>query len=263
RETPDQFLNPELSWLEFNSRVLALAEDETTPPGARVRFLGIFSSNLDQFVMTRVGALKQLVSAGRNARSPHGGGLRPQETLDAISVRLRPLIERQYRTFHSLEPLLQLQRWDRLSDEERTQMRARCADEVLPFVTPKALTRAPGHPFPLVGDRRLSLLVAMRDREGSPMHYAIVEISPELPRVVTLADGCLLVEDVIRANLDLLFPGRVIAGAHAFRLTRSGDLQLDETTTANFLQAIEEELARCAQQPVLRIELEATAPAPL
>src|SRR5438552_2889308 len=76
RETPDQFLNPELSWLEFNSRVLALAEDETTPPGARLRFLGIFSSNLDQFVMTRVGALKQLVAAGRNARSPHGGGLR-------------------------------------------------------------------------------------------------------------------------------------------------------------------------------------------
>ena len=264
RETPDQFLNPELSWLEFNSRVLALADDENTPPAARLRFLGIFSSNLDQFVMTRVGALKQLVAAGRNARSPHGGGLRPQETLDAISVRLRPLIERQYRTFHSLEPLLQLQRWDQLGDEERGRMRVRCTNEVLPFVSPKALTRAPGHPFPLVGDRRLSLLVAMRDQAGSPIHYAIVEIPPDLPRFVSVAaGGHILVEDLLRGSLDLLFPGRAIAGAHAFRLTRSGDLQLDETTTANFLQAIEEELSRRQQQPVLRIELEATTPAAL
>ncbi len=262
RETPDQFLNPELSWLEFNSRVLALAEDPDTPLAARLRFLGIFSTNLDQFVMTRIGALKQLVAAGRNARSPHGGGLRPQETLDAIAIRLRPLIDRQYRAFHALEPLLHIRRWDQLADDERDGLRARCADEVLPFVSPKALTRAPGHPFPLVGDQRLSLLVALRDREGSPTHYTIVEISPELPRFVPLTDagGIMLVEDLIRANLDLLFPGRIIAGAHAFRLTRSGDLQLDETTTANFLQAIEEELARRAHQPVLRIELEATTP---
>ncbi|HEV2671584.1 MAG TPA: polyphosphate kinase 1, partial [Gemmatimonadales bacterium] len=265
RETPDQFLNPELSWIEFNRRVLALAEDQDTPAAARLRFLGIVSTNLDQFVMTRVGALKQLVAAGRNARSPHGGGLRPQETLDAIAVRLRPLIERQYRTFHSLEPLLHLQRWDQLSDDERARMRARCADEVLPFVSPKALTRAPGHPFPLVGDRRLSLLVAMRDGSGSPMHYAIVEISPDLPRFMTGAGdrNFMPIEDVLRNNLDLLFPGRAIAGAHAFRLTRSGDLQLDETTTANFLQAIEEELSRRQHQPVLRIELEASTPAAL
>src|SRR6267378_3853834 len=100
RAAPDQFLNPELSWIEFNSRVLALAEDQNTPAAARLRFLGIFSTNLDQFVMTRVGALKQLVAAGRNARSPHGGGLRPQETLDAIAIRLHPLVERQYRAFH-------------------------------------------------------------------------------------------------------------------------------------------------------------------
>ncbi|HWC74510.1 MAG TPA: hypothetical protein VG454_11285, partial [Gemmatimonadales bacterium] len=119
RQSPDQFLNPELSWLEFNSRVLTLAEDQATPAAARLRFLGIFSTNLDQFVMTRIGALKQLVAAGHNARSPHGGGLRPQETLDAIAIRLRPLLERQYRAFHSLEPLLGLQQWEQLSEDER------------------------------------------------------------------------------------------------------------------------------------------------
>jgi polyphosphate kinase len=212
--------------------------------------------------MTRAGALKQLVAAGRNARAPHGGGLRPQETLDAIAIRLHPLVERQYHAFHALESLLRIQPWDQLSTDERAAMRHRCADELLPFVSPKALTRAPGHPFPLVGDRRLSLLVAMRDREGSPVHYAIVEVSPELPRFVALtgSQGVVLIEDVIRPNLDLLFPGRMLAGAYTFRLTRSGDLQLDETTTANFLQAIEEELAQRPHQPVLRIELESTTP---
>ncbi|HWC72317.1 MAG TPA: polyphosphate kinase 1, partial [Gemmatimonadales bacterium] len=193
---------------------------------------------------------------------PHGGGLRPQETLDAIAIRLRPLLERQYRAFHSLEPLLGLQQWEQLSEDERAELRARCADEVLPFVSPKALTRAPGHPFPLVGDRRLSLLVAMRNAAGSPMHYAVIDISPELPRVLAISSGRkqILIETVLRKNLDLLFPGRIVAGAHVFRLTRSGDLQLDETTTANFLQAIEEELAHRQQQPVLRVELEASTP---
>ena len=266
RETPDQFLNPELSWIEFNGRVLALAEDVSTPLAARVRFLAIFSSNLDQFVMTRIGALKQLVAAGKNLRSAHGGGFKPQETLDAIAVRLHPLIARQYRTFHELAAAghLAIAQWDKLTDAERAVLRARCTDEILPFVSPKALTRAPGHPFPLIGDRRIALLVAMRDQPATPVHYAIVELPAEQPRFIALADGrWITTEDVVRANLDLLYPGRVIAAAHAFRLTRSGDLQLDENTTANFLQAIEEELAHHQQRPVLRIELEATTPAAL
>jgi polyphosphate kinase len=261
RETPDQFLNPELSWLEFNERVLALAEDSRTPPAARLRFLAIFSTNLDQFVMTQIGALKQLVAAGQNVRSAHGGGFRPQETLDAIAVRLHPLIARQYRSFNALAAPLGIARWEALSDAERARMRARCGDEVLPFVSPKALTRAPGHPFPLIGDRRVALLVSMRDRAATPVHYAIVEISSDLPRFLSVSDGKrIAIEDLVRTNLDLLYPGREIAAAHAFRLTRSGDLQLDETTTANFLQSIEEELARQQHRPVLRIEVEPTMP---
>jgi polyphosphate kinase len=261
RETPDQFLNPELSWLEFNGRVLALAEDGRTPPAARLRFLAIFSTNLDQFVMTQIGALKQLVAAGQNVRSAHGGGFRPQETLDAIAVRLHPLIARQYRSFNALAAPLGIARWETLPDAERARMRARCGDEVLPFVSPKALTRAPGHPFPLVGDRRIALLVSMRDRAATPVHYAIVEISSDLPRFLSVSDDkWIAIEDLVRANLDLLYPGREIAAAHAFRLTRSGDLQLDETTTANFLQSIEEELARQQHRPVLRIEVEPTMP---
>jgi polyphosphate kinase len=265
RETPEQFLNPELSWLEFNARVLALAEDPTTPLAARLRFLAIFSSNLDQFVMTQIGALKQLAAAGKHVRAAEGGGFRPQETLDAIAVRLHPQIARQYRTFHELSSNLGLVTWEHLGDAERAALRVRCAETIVPFVTPKALTRAPGHPFPLIGDRHMALLVAMRDQPKSPVHYAIVELSADLPRFVAVGDGKrrMATENLVRANLDLIYPGRTIVGAHVFRLTRSGDLQLDETTTANFLQAIEEELARRQQRPVLRIELEASMPQPL
>ena len=264
---PDQFLNPEISWLEFNARVLQLAEDTRVPAAARVRFLGIFSTNLDQFVMTQIAALKQLVAAGRNepAADGSGGGLTPQETLDAFGVRLRPLLGRQYRIYQDLAPGLGIARWDDLTDAERARLRARCADEILPFVNPKALTRAPGHPFPRVGERRLALLVALRDRPNSPLHYAVVELPQDLPRFVAIDDGGkrIAVEDLVRANLDALYPGRIIAGAHAFRLTRSGDLQLDEPSTANFLQAIEEELAQRQRQPVLRVEFEAGTPAGL
>jgi len=263
RLAPEQYLNAELSWLEFNARVLELAEDSRTPLAARLRFLSIFSTNLDQFVMTQIGALKQLVAVGRNVAAADDGGLKPQATLDAFAVRLGPLLARQYRTFRTLAPALSIVRWADLADDERTQLRARCADEILPFVSPKALTRAPGHPFPVVGDRRLALLVALRDRPGAgPLHYAIVELSPELPRFIAVSpDGKqIATEDLVRANLDLLYPGRVISSAHAFRLTRSGDLQLDEATTANFLQAIEEELVRRQSRPVLRIEFESGTP---
>ncbi|MGH7521679.1 MAG: hypothetical protein ACREMI_10400, partial [Gemmatimonadales bacterium] len=261
RAVPEQFLSPELSWVEFNARVLALAEDPRTPPAARVRFVGIFSTNLDDFVATKVGALKQLAALKRGGLS--ADGLRPQETLDAITIRLRPLIARQYRALQSLD--VSIQYWVELTDEERTSLRARFVDGVLPFLSPKALTRAPGHPFPFVADRRTVLLVVLRDRPESPPHYALVEIPDTLPRFEALSGGRRLVpiEELVRANLDLLYPGRIVVGAHAFRVTRSGDLQLDETTTGNFIQAIEEELARRQHQPVLRIEIEPGTPAPL
>ncbi|HLZ44777.1 MAG TPA: polyphosphate kinase 1, partial [Gemmatimonadales bacterium] len=262
RLSPEQFLNPELSWLEFNARVLELAEDARTPLAARLRFLSIFASNLDQFVMTQIGALKELVAAGRNVPSTDGGGLKPQETLDAFGVRLRPLLARQYQTFRALQPHLPLARWEELADAERAALRTKCADEIVPFISPKALTRAPGHPFPLIGDRRLSLLVVLRDRPESPLHYAIVELPQDLARFIAVPGNnrWIAAEDLVRANLDVLYPGRVVVGAHAFRLTRSGDLQLDETATANFLQAIEEELVRRQARPVLRIEFEASTP---
>lgn len=269
RPSPEQFLNAELSWVEFNARVLTLAEDPHTPAAARLRFLGIFSTNLDQFVMTQLGALQQLVALQRGG--PSADGLRPQETLDAVSVRLRPLLARQARAWHALcrDELaprgVAIVRWSDVSEEERASLRTRCADDVLPFLTPKALTRAPGHPFPLVGDRRIALLVALRDRRGSPVHYAHLDMPDGVPRFWPLADGLrfLPIEELLRANLDRVYPDREVVGAHAFRLTRSGDLQLDEASTANFLQAIEEELAGRTSRPVVRVEIEPGTPQPL
>jgi len=261
RAVPEQFLSPELSWIEFNARVLALVEDPRIPPAARIRFLGIFSTNLDDFVATKVGALKQLAARKRGGLS--GDGLRPQETLDAITIRLRPLIARQYRLLKSLAVAVVY--WPELTADERAGLHTRFVDDVLPFLSPKALTRAPGHPFPFVADRRIVLLVVLRDRTAAPPHYALVEIPETLPRFEALSGGrrLLPIEDLVRSNLHLLYPGRIVVGAHAFRVTRSGDLQLDEATAGNFLQAIEEELARRQLQPVLRIEIEPGTPAPL
>jgi polyphosphate kinase len=269
RLAPEQFLSAELSWLEFNARVLALAEDPRTPPAARLRFIAIFSTNLDQFVMTQLGALKQLVAQGR--AGPSADGLRPQETLDAVAVRLRPLLARQGRALQSLSSVelaprgLGLARWVDLDAAERARLREWATEQLLPFLTPKALTRAPGHPFPLVGDRRIAVLVALRDHPGSPVHYAHVEVPDALPRFVRAGPTgddrrFLPIEDLVRATLDLLYPDREVAAAHAFRITRSGDLQLDEASTANFLQSIEEELARRQLRPVVRIEIEAGTP---
>lgn len=273
RLAPEQFLNAEISTVEFNARVLALAEDAQTPPAARLRFLAIVSTNLDHFVRTQLSALKQLVAAGRAGPAPaDAGGLRAQETLDAVAVRLRPLVARQYRALDALlrerhgVTLVRDLGAAELTAAEQQQLRTRFADELLPFLNPKALTRAPGHPFPVVRDGRLTLLVALRDRPDATVHYALVEMpDAEIvpPFMLLSGDRVLPVENMVRANLDLLYPGRIIAAAHAFRLTRSGDLQLDETGTANFLQAIEEELVRRQLRPVVRVQIETGTPTAL
>ncbi|HXF95629.1 MAG TPA: hypothetical protein VNI61_05960, partial [Gemmatimonadales bacterium] len=266
RPAPEQFLNAELSWLEFNARVLALAEDPATPLLARLRFLAIFSTNLDQFFMVDVGGLKHAVASGRGR--PSVDGLSPQESLDAIAIRLPPLLDRQAAAFEGLRagPLaergVRIAAWASLEPAAQARLRDYFAAEILPLLTPKALTRAPGHPFPFIRDRRLSLALVLRDRPGAPVHYVHLEIPARVPRFVPLGDGLrfLAVEDLVRAHLDTMFPGREVVEAHVFRITRSGDIQLDETGTSSFLQAIEEEIRRRPFGPVVRLEVEHTMP---
>ncbi len=266
RPAAEHFINPLLSALEFNARVLALADDARTPLVARIRFLAIVSSNLDQFFMVDVGALKHEAAAGVVERSPDG--LTPGEQLDAIAIRLHPLVTRQYRSFRAAMGDLaacgmRLREWSELAAPVRDVLARRFAEDVAPLLTPRALTRAPGHPFPHLGDRRLSLAVMLRDDPAGPVHFAAVELPASLPRWFELSDSVVPLEAVVRSQLAALFPGREVLNAWAFRVTRSGDIQLDDIGAASFVQAVAEELRRRPWGPVVRIEVERAMPAPL
>jgi polyphosphate kinase len=264
----DRFINVHLSAIEFNARVLALAEDDRSPLAARLRFLAIVSTNVDQLFMIGVAALQQQVAAGMTDPAPDG--LTPAEQLDAIAIRLRPLRARQYQVFADLArgPLAQvgmtLRDWPGLRPAEQAALERRWSDEIAPLLTPKTLTRAPGHPFPQIADRRLSLAVLLRDQATGPLHFAAVELPAALPRFLPLeAGGVVPLEALIRPRLQALFPGRTIVAAHTFRLTRGGDILLDELGTASFIQAIGEELRRRSWGPVVRLEVERAMPPPL
>ncbi len=267
RPAADQFINALLSSLEFNARVLALAEDPRTPLAARLRFLAIFTTNLDQFFMVEVGALQHQVAAAPEARDRSPDGLTAAEQLDAIAIRVHPLVARQYRCYQTVAAAAAaegtpIRAWRDLSATEREAIERRFVTEVAPLLTPKALTRAPGHPFPHLADRRLSLAVVLRDSAGGPAHYACVELPPSVARFVVLEGhgGVVPLEAVVRARLPGLFPGRDVLDAYAFRVTRTGDIQLDELGTASFAQAVAEEVRRRPWGPVVRIEVERAMP---
>jgi polyphosphate kinase len=257
---PDHFINVELSWLEFNARVVALAEDPGTPLLARLQFLSIFSSNLDEFFMVRIGGLKHAVAEGISDTSPDG--LTPQEQLDAVSVRLAPLIERQQRCFHKvcLPDLerrgIRLLRWRDLDEGQQEEMRKYFDEQIFPVLTPQALTHAPGHPFPHLANLSLSLALMVKDPKGGPTHFAHIRVPGGLPRFVQLSSGqeFVTIEEVIGANLQPLYPGRLVEEVHPFRITRSGDIQVDEEGATNLMRAIEDEVQRRPFGSVVRIQ---------
>ena len=264
---PDQFINEELSWLEFNGRVLELAEDLGTPLLARFRFLAIFSSNLDEFVMVRIGILKQEVLDGVVERTVDG--LTPQEQLDAISVRLNPLIRRQQHCFRKLLPELErhgvaLLQWKDLDPPTRDTMRAYFDEQIFPVLTPQAMTQAPGHPFPHITNLSLALAAMVRDEDGGGLHFAHIKIPGGLPRLVPLPNGRdrIPIEEIIKANVGALYPDRRVEGVHVFRITRSGDINIDEDGASDLLQAVEQEVKRRSFGSVVRIEVEEAMPRP-
>lgn len=266
RPVADQFINAELSTLEFNARVLGLAEDPNVPLLARARFLAIVSTNVDEFFRVRVAGLKHAVAHGGTKKSLDG--LTPAEQLDAIAIRLRPLVDGQYRCFRDLVDRalpakgIRLRAWQDLSADEQSTLRQYFLDQVFPILTPKALTRSPGHPLPYASDRRIGLALSLRDTATDPVHYSHLELPEALPRLVPVGAGGDLVplEEVVRWNLGPVYPGREVVDAWAFRVTRSGDLQLDEQGASSFVQAIEEELRRRPFGPIVRIEVEHDMP---
>ena len=262
------FLNSELSILEFTARVLALAEDTRTPLLERVRFLSIVSENLDEFFMVRVAGIKRSATEQAEERSPDG--LTPMQQLDLIALHVHALVARQYRCYAACAAEMtahggRIVGWNDLDVGRRDQLRALMRDELLPALTPLAMTLSPGHPFPKLKHLSLSLAVVLLDRPGEAPHFAQVELPDDAPRFTPVPGmhAVISIEELVRANLDLLYPSSVVEQAYAFRVTRGADLEIDEDRAPSLLHAVEEASRRRFEQPVVRVEVERSMPAVL
>ena len=255
------YINRELSWLEFNERVLYEAVDERNPLLDRTRFLAIFASNLDEFFQVRVAGLKQQLAAGRSNPTPDG--MSAAETLDAVRTRLLPMVQRHSETYARVrqelaEEGIRVVRYDE-RPERHMELRRRFFDEVFPVLTPLAVD--PGHPFPYISDLSLSLAVSVRDPQTGERLFARIKVPPILPRLMEVGQRTyVLLEQVIAANLDALFPGMEIVEHHLFRVTRNADLSIEEEEAPDLLMAIEEELRKRRFGKVVRLEIERTMP---
>ncbi|MFI6599057.1 RNA degradosome polyphosphate kinase [Nonomuraea sp. NPDC050536] len=257
----ERFLNREESWLQFNERVLELAEDPSLPLLERVRFLAIFASNLDEFFRVRVAGLKRRMATGLLLRTK--SGLKPREELARIATIADDLARRHASAFHDqvLPKLaaegIEIVRWDDLVREERTELRKLFRERIRPVLTPLAVD--PAHPFPYISGLSLNLAVVVRNPATDHTVFARVKVPSQLPRFVAASKNRFVpLEDVIAAHLGQLFKGMEIVQHHAFRVTRNEDLDVDEDVTENLMQALEKELQRRRFGPPVRLEVEDT-----
>ncbi len=255
----DRFLDRELSWLRFNSRVLELAEDRDLPLLERTRFLAIFASNLDEFFMVRVAGLKRRLVAGVAVQAV--SGMMPREVLEAIWQESRDLMSRHGEAFCGdvitalAEQGIALLRWQQLEPDEVKRMQELFTERVFPVLTPLAVD--PAHPFPYISGLSLNLAVTIRNPDTGQEHFARVKVPPIFPRFVTLGDQRFVpLEDVIAAHLDQLFPGMEVLQHHTFRVTRNEDLEVEEDDAENLLKALERELQRRRFGSPVRLEVE-------
>jgi polyphosphate kinase len=255
-----RYLNRELSWLDFNARVLALAEDPETPLLERVKFLAIFSQNLDEFFQVRVAGLKERVAAGVTRRSVDG--MTASEQLEAILARARVLSARADEVF--LGPVcralaevgIRFSSWSQLDEDDREWLTDEFQRRIFPVLTPLAVD--PGHPFPYISTLSLNLGVIVGDPHSGERRFARVKVPSLLPRFVVMPDGERFVplEQVIAAHLDQLFPGMEVLDSVAFRVTRNADLTVEDEEADDLLAAIEMELRRRRFGKAVRLEVE-------
>ena len=256
------FLNRELSTLDFNSRVLALAENPADPLLERAKFVAIFSSNMDEFFQVRVAGLKDQLAAGVSGTAPDG--LSTSDQLKAIRGETEALFERRRQAVHDdLLPALaergvRLSGVDDLDDDERAWLKNVFDEQIFPVLTPLAVD--PGHPFPYISNLSLNLAVIVRDPVAGERRFARLKVPPLLPGLIAMPDGVrfLPLEQVIAAHLDALFPGMEIASHHFFRVTRNADLTLEEDEADDLLAAVEMELRRRRFGRAVRLEVDET-----
>jgi polyphosphate kinase len=265
RSKPDLFFNRELSWLDFNARVLEEALNPSNPLLERLKFLAIFSSNLDEFFMIHVPGMRE--------RADEETGLPPAERAVAAQLRtmqakLEPMLARQFDCFQSLLPELatygiRLLRYADLDDTQKRQLTEYFEAEVFPVLTPLAVD--PGHPFPYISNLSLSLAVVIRDPRTQQDHFARVKVPtrPVLPRLVPVFGKrwqYVLLEEVITAHIDRLFAGMEVRACYPFRVTRNADLELQEEAAEDLLELIEEELSKRRFGELVRLELARSMP---
>src|SRR5436190_9364917 len=254
-----RYLNRQLSCLDFNARVLSLADSPGTPLLERAKCLAIYNQNLDEFFQVRVAALKDQLAAGLGATSPDG--MSPQEQLNAIRARVLELLRHEERVFldevvPSLSEVgIQLSDWASLDSDDREYLVDFFEEQVFPVLTPLAVD--PGHPFPYISNLSLNLAVLVRDPVSGDRRFARVKVPDLLPRFVVLPDGERYVplEQVIAEHLRSLFPGMEIESHHPFRVTRNADLTLEEEEADDLLAAVEMELRRRRFGRAVRLEL--------
>jgi len=263
-DSPRLFINRELSWLEFNQRVLRQGQAGDVPLMERLKFLAIVSSNLDEFFMIRVAGLKRQVAAGVEARDI--SGLAAAEQLHLISLRVHRMVEDHSAAIsevvgHLRAEGLGLLDTRELSDEQTEFLVSHFTSEILPMLTPLALDEL--EPFPVLPGLCLNLALVLGGPEGNdaPTRVAVVPIPRNLPRFMTVpaqqAMQLVRLEDVIARNIGRLFPGCTVEAANLFRLTRDGDVAIDDDDVADLLQAVEEAVRARRRRAVVRLELSA------
>ncbi len=263
---PSLYLNRELSWLEFNRRVLWEGRDARNPLLERLKFLAIFSSNLDEFFQVRVAGLKQQLAAGYHERT--ADGMTPEDQLEAISAIVRGM-QRQHSECLLGDILpglsqagIQVLDMADTTEEDRQHLDHYFHSHVFPVLTPLAVD--PAHPFPYISNLSLSLAVVLRDSDGDE-RFARVKVPRILPRWVRLAEPNRFVplEQLIAANLESLFPGIEILGSYTFRITRNTEYEIDHDEAEDLLSLIQEEVRNRRFGEVTRLEVHPTMPAEL
>ena len=259
---PDDLIDREISWLSFNERVLELAEDKEVPLLERLRYLAIFSNNLDEFFMVRVASI--LGKIENQITSTNTAGYTPQQLLTAVTDKARILASRQANLFKAeVLPALQshkidLIHWNELLEDERNYVSKLFRERIYPVLTPLAVD--PSHPFPYISGLSLNLAVILKNPNTNEESFARVKVPPILSRfIATSSTGSkrfIPLEDVIAIHLQELFPGMLIEDHYTFRVTRNEDIDLEEEESEDLLTSLEQELARRRFGPPVRLEIE-------
>ena len=262
KDFASNYQDRELTWLDFDTRVLELSEDPTIPLLERVRFLAIFSSNLDEFFMVRVASIKSKIDRGITA--PNSAGYTPKELLTIVLDRTQALVNIQADRFknqiipelrqHGIEFL----KINELTDDEREQLKKYYNERIFPVLTP--LVVDPSHPFPYISGLSLNVGINIESSEDQDISFARVKVPSNLPRFIRTADASkfrfVLIDELIAEHLPELFPGVTLKDHFFFRVTRNQDLDLDEDETEDILETMEKELTRRRFGPPVRLEVD-------